>query len=138
MLCETHHTAPVMTDDLNANLPEVLAACVRVLDDRKAEKLTVLDVRGLSTLTDFLVIATGNSDPHLRALVGATERELKNMHADVLGSEYYPGSGWAVVDAFDVMIHVFKQEDRDNYDLESFWKTAPRLPVGQWLSAPKA
>ncbi len=115
-----------VSSDSEADYPEGLADCVAALDDRKAIDLVVLDVRGLSSLTDFLVIAGANSEPHLKALINTACRELKASYGTV-GTDGSPGSGWAVVDAIDFMIHVFEESQRHHYQLERLWNDA--LPV---------
>ncbi|MGF1452879.1 MAG: ribosome silencing factor [Opitutales bacterium] len=119
-----------------SELPGSLSDCLQTLDDRKAADLTLLDVRGISSLTDFLVIASANSEPHLKALVNSVSRELK-------GNEYFetdhsPGSGWAVVDAVDYMVHIFEEAQRDYYQLERLWNDAGELPVEDLLGIPNS
>ena len=113
--------------DLKA-IPEetntLLKSVVRALDDRKAEDLKVLHVGDLSSITDFFVLASGNSEPHLRALLSTVSRELKDLKIRTVGSDSKAGSGWAVIDAFDVMVHLFLDEQRDFYQLDELWKDA--------------
>ena len=107
--------------------PETLKqikACCAALEDKKAIDLTVLDVSGCSSITDFFVLATGNSEPHLRALRGALETVLKEQDIPVIGIDYQPQSGWLVVDAFDFMIHLFIAEVRESYHIEALWRDA--------------
>ncbi|MEM9227775.1 MAG: ribosome silencing factor [Verrucomicrobiota bacterium] len=106
-----------------------MRACLKALDDRKAEHLTMLDVRGQSTVTDYMILATGNSQPHLRALRVAAEEAFKESGSEILGTDNVPESGWVVVDGFDIMIHLFTQEMREYYRLEALWKDAEELPV---------
>ncbi len=103
--------------------------CLEALEDRKAESLKVLDVRGQSTVTDYLILATANSAPHLRALRTAAEKAFKEQGTDVLGTDNVPESGWLVVDAYDIMVHLFTAEQRGNYRLESLWKDAVEVEV---------
>lgn len=110
-----------------------LKAAVRALDDRKAEDLKVLYVSELSSITDFFVLATGNSEPHLRALNNAVSRELKDLKISLVGSDAGSGSGWAVIDAFDVMIHLFLPEQREFYRLDQLWKDAESLEPSAFL-----
>ena len=105
---------------------KLLSACCRALDDKKAVDLLVLELGEASTIADCFVIATGTSEPHLRALAGAVSSTLKEEDASVLGRETTAGSGWAVVDAYDVMVHLFTAEVRDFYNLEGLWRDARR------------
>jgi ribosome-associated protein len=93
----------------------------------------VLDVSKASSITDYLVLATGNSEPHLRALRIEIERVLDDEKARILGVDTSKGSGWTVVDAFEVMIHVFTPENRGKYRMEQLWKDASDLPISKLL-----
>ncbi len=117
-----------------APAPRLLRLVVRALDAKKAEHLQVLDVSALSSITDHLVLATGTSEPHLRALRIELERVLDGEKAIVLGVDTAKGSGWTVVDAFEVMIHLFTPENREKYRLELLWKDARSVEVGALLA----
>lgn len=111
--------------------------CCSALDEKKAEELRVLDVSAQSSITDYLVIATGTSEPHLRALRFALEEALQAAHIHVVGREATQESGWVVVDAFDVMVHLFSPEQRDRFRLDDLWKDAAEVPLKKLLAAPK-
>lgn len=103
---------------------------VEALDNKKAENLRVLDVSKLSSLTDYLVLATGSSDPHLRALRIEVERILDEQKVNILGVDTSKGSGWTVVDAFEVMVHIFTKDNREKYRMELLWKDAQEVDLG--------
>ncbi|MDR2845172.1 MAG: ribosome silencing factor [Puniceicoccales bacterium] len=107
-------TAPALSD--------LAKHCLAALEEKKAEELTVLDVRGKSSVTDFFIIATGNSEPHLRALRIAAERALDEAGAHIVGRESQAASGWCVVDAFEVIVHLFLAGKRADYAIERLWK----------------
>jgi ribosome-associated protein len=107
----------------------------RALDDKKAEDLVVLDVSKMSSITNYLVIASGNSEPHLRALSNEVDAVLKESGTEIVGVDARAGSGWAVVDAFDVMVHLLTAENRDRYKLEILWGDAPRIDIVALLPA---
>lgn len=114
----------------DASLNTLLRNLITALEDKKAEQLTVLHVGGVSNITDYLVLATGNSEPHLRALRIETEKVLDAAKIPIAGMEQGGfGSGWTVVDAYQVMIHVFTAEQRINYALEKLWKDAPEVDL---------
>lgn len=117
---------------------ELLKKIVRVLDDRKAGDLRVLRVSAQSSITDYLVLASGTSEPHLRALRVELEKVLDAAGARIAGMDTSEGSGWTVVDAYQIMIHVFTPEKRDAYRLEQLWNDAEDVPVAALLAAPKA
>jgi ribosome-associated protein len=93
----------------------------------------VLDVREISSITNYLVIATATSEPHVRALRVELEKVLDSAKAHIVGIETARESGWTVMDAFDVMIHVFAPEMRSRFGLEKLWKDAREVPVEDLL-----
>ena len=103
--------------------------CCRALAEKKAEDLRVLDVSAQSSLTDYLVIATGTSEPHLRALRSELDRVLDEADVQVVGRESAEASGWTVLDAFDVMVHLFTPSQRRHFALEKLWKDAKEVAV---------
>src|SRR5512135_761411 len=93
--------------------------CRELADNRKAEDIAVLDVRELSSVTDYFVIASGTSEPHLRAIVDEITDVLREEHG--LAPRAIDGTlqtSWVVLDYFDVIVHIMKQDVRDRYDLE--------------------
>jgi ribosome-associated protein len=110
--------------------------CCRALEDKKAEDLRVLDVSEQSSITDFLIIANGTSEPHLRALRQALETALEQAGTRLVGFETTRESGWTVLDAFDVMVHLFTPEQRAHFRLEDLWKDAVEVSPAKLLAAP--
>jgi ribosome-associated protein len=107
---------------------ELAQACAKAADDIKAENIRIWDMRGLSNLTDFMVVCSGTSMPQLRAIL----REVAEKVEEVLGvkpvhSEGKADSRWVVLDFIDVMVHVMHQEMRDYYGLEELWKDAKEV-----------
>ncbi|MEM9157718.1 MAG: ribosome silencing factor [Verrucomicrobiota bacterium] len=112
----------------------LIAACCQALDDTKAEDIKLLDVSEISSITNFLILANANSEPHLRALKRDLDKAIKDQKAKIVGIDEGRETGWSVVDAFDVMIHLFTPEMRETYDLETLWKDAKTLDVAPFLS----
>lgn len=112
--------------------------CRELADNKKAEDLLVLDVRKLSSVTDFFVIVSGTSSPHLRAIVNEITDKLRADHD--LRARAMDGNvngDWVVLDYFDVIVHVMRAEVRARYDLESLWGDAPQIkPKEPKASAP--
>ncbi len=117
------------TTPTTADHPALLALICKALDEKKADDLRVLDVSEQSSITDFLILATGTSEPHLRALRVELEKVIDATGTKILGMDKGLESGWLVVDAFDIMIHVFTPENRKKYALENLWKDAEDIPV---------
>lgn len=106
--------------------------CRELADSKKAENLVVLDLRKVSSVTDYFVLCTGTSEPHLRAIVdhiGETVERDAGLKPNALDGTTQ--AGWVVLDYFDVMIHVMRADQREKYDLESLWGDAPRLRVAR-------
>lgn len=104
---------------------ELARACAMAADQTKAENIRIWDMRGVSNLTDYMVVCSGNSMPQLRAILrdvaGIVEEQLqvKPVH-----TEGKADTRWVVLDYIDVMVHVMHQEVRDFYGLEDFWQNA--------------
>jgi ribosome-associated protein len=113
--------------------------CRKLADDKKAENLVILDLRKLPGVTDFMVLCTGTSEPHLRAVEEEISRKLRDEHGvrprTIDGTR---NSGWVVLDYVDVLVHVMKADVRERYDLEGLWNDAPRVRVARKKAAKKA
>jgi ribosome-associated protein len=89
-----------------------------------------LDLRGISSFTDFFVICSGTSEPHLKAIAGEIEERLKlDDKVRPVAVDGYPMSHWIVIDYSDVVVHIFHEEKRGFYCLEDLWSDAPRLKL---------
>jgi ribosome-associated protein len=104
-------------------------AAARAALEKKAEEVVVLDLRGVSGYTDYLVIGSGTSDRQLEAITEGVEKELTAQGHRVIGSEGQRGGRWVLLDFGDVVVHVFNTEERAHYDLEGLWADAPRIEV---------
>jgi ribosome-associated protein len=88
----------------------------------------VLDLRGISTFTDFFVICSAGSEPQLKAIAGEIESRLKeDDKIRAAAVDGFPASQWIVLDYLQVVVHVFHREKRAFYSLEDLWGDAPRL-----------
>jgi ribosome-associated protein len=102
--------------------------CRELADNRKADDIVILDVRELSSVTDYFVIASGTSEPHLRAIVEEITDKIREEHD--LRPRAVDGrlqTAWVVLDYFDVIVHIMRQDVRERYDLETLWGDAPRI-----------
>jgi ribosome-associated protein len=99
--------------------------CRKLADNKKAEDIVVLDVRKLSSVTDYFVICSGTSEPHLRAIVTELEDRLWEDHGlKPRAQDGADGGRWVVMDFFDVIVHVMHPDVRKQYDLEGLWSDA--------------
>ncbi len=87
----------------------------------------VLDLRGISTFTDFFVLCSAASEPQLKAIAGEIEAQLKQEKIRPTAVDGFPASQWIVLDYMQVIVHIFHAEKRDFYSLEDLWSDAPRL-----------
>lgn len=124
---------------------EIAFACARFADDVKAENIVILDVRKISSITDYFVICSATSEPHLKAIRrDIMEGVRESLNEKPAYAEGDPASHWLVVDYIDVMVHIFHEETRNFYALEDLWKDAPRVdpaappPVEPTPAAPAA
>ena len=101
---------------------------VGALEDIKAQDVSVVDVRDRTSVTDFMVIASGNSNRHVKSLADSVVTEAREE--GVKASNVEGGSSdWILVDLGDVVVHVMMPATREFYDLERFWRDAPDLGV---------
>ena len=121
----------------STNSLNLVKLCCRALEEKKAGDLRVLDVSDQSSITDYLILATGTSDPHLRALRVELEKEIDASSNRIVGMETSQESGWIVIDIFDVMVHIFTAENRAKYGLENLWKDAVEVSVSKLMAVPK-
>jgi ribosome-associated protein len=102
--------------------------CRDLADNRKAENVVVLDVRVVSSVTDYFVIASGTSEPHLRAITDELTTKLRDEHG--LRPRAMDGTfqtAWIVLDFFDVIVHIMRADVRERYNLEGLWGDAPQV-----------
>ena len=118
-------TIPKEKKSLSANLK---VAC-DALTEKKGEDLKLLYFGEKSSLTDCFIIATGNSNPHLKALRDNVEKTLKDKGIELFSKDRFHPSGWLVIDAIDFVVHLFSQEQRENYAIEQLWKDAEQVSV---------
>jgi ribosome-associated protein len=107
---------------------ELAKACAQAADEIKAENIRVWDLRGLSTLTDFMVVCSGESMPHLRAILREIDREVSEKKGVApVYAEGKADSRWVVLDYVDVMIHIMDSNMREHYGLEQLWGDAKEV-----------
>lgn len=102
--------------------------CRELANDKKAEDVIVLDVRKISSVTDYFVLATGSSEPHLRAIAGEIKDRLQEEdHVKARTVDGTLSAGWIVMDFTDVIVHLMRADQRSKYDLEGLWGDAPKV-----------
>lgn len=104
--------------------------CAAKVLDKKAFRVRILDVRNISSLTDFIILASGSSDRQVQAAAESVHLSLKKDHdTPPLGIEGMKDGRWVLLDYGDVMVHVFHDPVRDFYDLDGLWSDAKDIPL---------
>jgi ribosome-associated protein len=100
----------------------LLKQIIHLALEKKAIELVAMDVRGLSSVTDFFVICSGDSEPQVKAIADNIRRSTPHKPRHLEG---YENLNWVLLDYFDVVVHVFRKDDRDYYNIEKLWADAP-------------
>lgn len=108
---------------------EIAQVCAKIALDTKAEDLKVLDVRGLSSFTDYFVIMSGRSTRHVQGLAEAIEGEMRSKRVKASRAEGIQDGMWVLLDFDDVVVHIFYHEQRGFYDLEGLWHDAVEIQI---------
>jgi ribosome-associated protein len=123
-----NESADVYEIDSNGIDTEQLARdIVHVIWDLKGLNPVAIDLRGRVSYTDFIIVCTGTSDRHVRALGKTVERKMRDAGWDPISIEGVESGNWAVLDFGDVVVHVFDGFERESYDLEGMWVDADQL-----------
>lgn len=110
---------------------ELCKIAVEALEDRKAEDIKVIDIRELSPIADFFIIANGNNQNQLQAMQDAADEALYKAGIKVKQVEGNQSSTWILMDYGDIIIHIFSKEDRLFYDLERIWRDGKIMDVSE-------
>ncbi len=112
---------------------ELLENAVKILDNKKAENITALEITDLSSVADYFVIVSGTSSTHIKALAEELEEKLT-----ALGKEpnHIEGktTGWILLDYGTVVVHIFTPADRENFNLEKLWQDAKEVDISEWIT----
>jgi len=110
---------------------ELATICAKAALDTKAEDLVILDVRELSSFTDYFVIMSGRSSRHVQGLAEAMEGAMRSKRISAAKAEGIKEGMWVLLDFADVVVHIFYHEQRSFYDLEGLWHDAPRVEINE-------
>lgn len=123
-------TSAVASESVPEELDERLRVALTAASDKKAVRLTVLDLRGVAGFTDFFVIASGTNQRQVQAITDAIEETLrKQLRVRPARIEGYSAAEWILLDYGDIVMHIFLEEARQFYDLERLWREARRVPL---------
>ena len=114
-------------------IEQLWQTAVNTLDKHKAEDIRVLDVSGITSIADYFLLASGGSANQVKSLSDYVEEQLAKEGKQPIRTEGYAAGSWITLDYGDVMIHVFRRETREFYDLERLWVDATDVDVNPYL-----
>jgi ribosome-associated protein len=114
----------------NAAALQLARAIANAVQEKKATDIVVLDVRGMASYADYLVLASGESERQVAAMADAVSELLKPRGVRPVSTEGQEGGSWVLLDYADVVAHLFQEDSRTFYDLEGLWADARRVAVG--------
>lgn len=110
---------------------EKAGLAARALDAKKAREMVLLDLRGLTLMTDYFIICCGTSTTHVRTLADSVTEVMKKQGMGGIRVEGYDSAQWVLMDYGDVVVHVMDPEKREYYGLETFWSDAPHVTLDE-------
>lgn len=126
-MAKKSNPAAKKSNALFRSAPPLVQKIHEALLDRKGEQVELVDVRGKSTVTDYYMVVSGSTTPHLKALASEVQRRLRDEGIHCYRRSGSPEDGWMVLDYVDVVIHIFLAELRGYYALEDLWEDAAPL-----------
>lgn len=109
-------------------------AIARILDEKIAKDISILNIGNVSSFADYFVICSAQSNTQVKALTENLSNKIKHVFEKLpLGKENDSKNRWNLIDYGDVIVHILHQEDREAYAIEKFWNNALRIPQDEWL-----
>lgn len=112
---------------------ELLETVVKAADSKRAEEIVALDVANVSLLADYFVIMQANSERQVKAIADEIEEKVAAAGVQVRDIEGKNAANWVLLDFGDVVVHVFRTETRQFYNLEKLWAEAPLVDISDWV-----
>ena len=107
------------------DLNELKQVVINSLEDMKAKDITLLDVKPLTSVADLMVVASGTSNRHVKAIAENVREQVKKNNIQALGIEGQEAAEWVLVDLGDIIVHIMLPDTRRFYDLEKLWSMSP-------------
>ncbi|MBO8429865.1 ribosome silencing factor [Spirochaetes bacterium] len=125
-----------MTEELSSH--KLACIIARVLDDKLAKNIAILNISHVSSLADYFVIVTGDSTPHVKALMEEVKDRIKKLFNRMpVRVENDLKNRWNLLDYGDVVVHILHKEERETYAIEKFWNNAFSIPEDEWKEVSK-
>lgn len=113
---------------------EIAELAVKVLDNKKARDIRVLETKDITVLADYFILCTATSTTQIKTLSDEVDKALAEKGERALRTEGYRGGGWVLVDFGSVVVHIFLKEIREFYSLERLWRDAPEVDISKWIT----
>lgn len=108
---------------------EMARIAYKALDEKKGEDIKVIDIAGVSVVADYFIIANGNNESQVRALVDNVEEALQKAGCQLKQREGYSTGSWVLLDFGDIIVHIFDKENRMFYNLERIWRDGKDIDI---------
>lgn len=115
---------------MGEKMVEFAKIAAETVANKKAKDIVMLDIRGLSVIADYFVLCSGNSTTQVQAIAKAVQEKMQQKGLPVRGMEGYEEAKWILIDCGDVVVHVFRAEEREFYNLDRVWSDARELSIG--------
>lgn len=118
---------------MNLTPEQLVEKIVKVLDNKQALDITAMKIKDLTTIGDYFVVASGNSNAQVKALAEEVENQLSKLGVEPRKVEGAQTALWVLMDYYDVVVHIFYKETREFYSIERLWGDAPRLDIAEMI-----
>lgn len=113
------------------NSKELAKVAINALEDKKANSIKIIDISSISSVGDYFVIADGANKNQVQAMCDNVEEFMHKAGAKLKNREGYSNGGWILLDFYDIIIHIFSEEERSFYDLEHIWRDGINISPGE-------
>lgn len=113
---------------------DIVLIASKAADDKRAEEITVLDMRGVSLVADYFIICHGNSEKQVQAIAREVKEKAHENDIPIKRLEGFDEARWVLIDLGDVIVHIFHRDERIYYNLERLWGDAPRVNIQERLA----